>query len=276
VFCSPPVVVGYDGSASARAALRYAAGAAASRNRPLHVLGAHDCDPERVGSMSPQALFREAADLVHPVLASERVTFSHPPGSAGGALISASWGADLLVVGRGAIGAFGGALRSVALDVLGDAGCPVVVVADVAEHRPGPVVAGVDLVSDPTDALIEAFTEAHLRDRELVVVHAWQGLLSVGLPRFLHSDHVPVAVCAELAEAVRPFREKYPDVAVSEHCRAGSTTAVLLDAGDAAALLVVGANSHGPLSGLLRGSVSQDLVRRSACPVLIARAHFGL
>jgi nucleotide-binding universal stress UspA family protein len=276
VLHSPAVVVGYDGSASAQAALRYAAQAAAHRNRVLQVLSAHEGDPDRIAGTAPQALFREAAGLVHGILRAERVTFAEPPGPAGGALISASYGADLLVVGRGKIGAFGAALGSVALDVICDAGCPVVVVGDGdGPHVPhtGPVVVGVDLVADPTNALVEAFTEAQLRDRDLVVLHAWQSLVGIGLPRFLQPDRVPVRVEARLAETVRPFREKYPEANVTEVCRVGSAPQVLMEVGSAASLIVVGADNFGLLTGMLLGSVGQVLARRAPCPLLIARAH---
>jgi nucleotide-binding universal stress UspA family protein len=276
VFEIPAVVVGYDGSPSAKAALRYAADAAAHRNRPLRVVGAHECDPDRIGALAPGALVWEASSLVHRILPPERVTFDEAPGAAAGALISASHGADLLVVGRGRIGPLGPALGSVALDVLCDAGCPVVVVGDGdGPHVPhtGPVVVGVDLVSDPTDALVEAFTEAQLRDRDLVVLHAWQSLMSIGLLRFLQSDRVPVRVRAELAETVAPFRAKFPEVRVTEVCRVGGAPQVLMEVGSGASLIVVGADSHGPLTGLLLGSVNQVLARHAPCPLLVARRH---
>ena len=59
---------------------------------------------------------------------------------------------------------------------------------------------------------------------------------------------------------------------VSQRVVVGHPAQVLLDAAADAALLVVGSRGRGGFRGMLLGSVSQDVVARAACPVVVVRA----
>ena len=71
-----------------------------------------------------------------------------------------------------------------------------------------------------------------------------------------------------VAKAVEP-----PDAdRVSQRVVQGHPAQVLLDAAADAALLVVGSRGLGGVRGMLLGSVSQHVVARAACPVVVVRA----
>jgi nucleotide-binding universal stress UspA family protein len=270
----PAVVVGYDGSPTATGALLFAADEAVRRRRPLRVVCAREGDPAIGGRAEADDLLWQAAMLVHATMPADGVVLKDPCGAAGLELISESFGAELLVVGRGEIGPLGAVLGSVALDVVCGAGCPVVVIGDGASpHVPhtGAVVVGVDLAGDATDELLEGFTEARMRGRDLVVLLAWQAQPGSTWSRRADPDRSPGDVEEHLREVVRPFRDKEPDVKVTEICRVGPTLQVLGEVGLAASLIVLGARGLGLLSGVLLGSTGQALARHAPCPLLIAR-----
>jgi nucleotide-binding universal stress UspA family protein len=58
---------------------------------------------------------------------------------------------------------------------------------------------------------------------------------------------------------------------VSQHVVMGHPAKVLLDAAADASLLVVGSRGRGGFTGVLLGSVSQYVVARAACPVVVVR-----
>jgi nucleotide-binding universal stress UspA family protein len=58
---------------------------------------------------------------------------------------------------------------------------------------------------------------------------------------------------------------------VSQRAVMGHPAKVLLDAAADAALLVVGSRGRGGFTGMLLGSVSQHVIARAACPVVVVR-----
>jgi nucleotide-binding universal stress UspA family protein len=140
------VAVGVDGSASSLRALALGAEEAVLRNAVLHVVRAWsirtaprppDCPPNAVPSTEEyqQAVYEDTKRLVADQLGSDppcpvQVHVAHSPSPQ--ALLSASHGADLLVVGHRGRGGFAELmLGSVAEQCVRHAACPVLVV------RPG-------------------------------------------------------------------------------------------------------------------------------------------
>jgi nucleotide-binding universal stress UspA family protein len=74
-----------------------------------------------------------------------------------------------------------------------------------------------------------------------------------------------------VAATVEPWTAKIPDVRVEPIVAAGHPASVLFAASRGSALVVVGSRGRGSLAGALLGSVSQDLLRHSHCPVTVAR-----
>jgi nucleotide-binding universal stress UspA family protein len=78
-------------------------------------------------------------------------------------------------------------------------------------------------------------------------------------------------VRAALDDALRPWTERHPDVAVRRLPVVGGATRALVEASSEAALVVVGSRGHGALAGTLFGSVSRHLLRQAHCPVAVVR-----
>lgn len=270
-FTAPPVVVGYDGSRTAKAALILAAGEAGRRARSLWIVYAQEIGPA-LETRTPDDLLHEARHLVRPLLPPTRIVQRIRIGGAARILTEESIGAELLVVGRGELGALGALAGSVAIDAICQARCPVVVVAERRGRtwHDGAVVAGID-PDHCEDVLAAAFREAELRHQDLIVLHACGGSHSPGAG-YLGACQDGVERPSPLRDAVHPFQAKHPSVAVTEICQTGRPRRVLNAASAAATLLVVGARGHCPVAGLILGSVGQSLVRHADCPVMIVRS----
>jgi nucleotide-binding universal stress UspA family protein len=275
-----PVIVGYDGSEAAKAAVRVAADEAALRGLSLRIL--HVAGMEQAGlGVTSATLLEEAAELARPLLPPSRLSVAEVAGdAAAGELIARSARAELVVVGCGRVGVFGALLGSVALEVVNGALCHVVVVRQASGTGPGSggvVVVGIDGIAESEDALAAAFEEANVRSVDLVAVHAWHIPTSSGPGDMVPLVYDPLGLEADetamLRDAVRPFREKYPSVAVTEQISEGATARTLVELSADARVLVVGSRGRGPVKSLLLGSVSQAVVRHARCPVLVARAQ---
>jgi nucleotide-binding universal stress UspA family protein len=271
-FHTPPVVVGYDGSPSSRAALMVAGGEAARRNLHLLIVHAQETTTETVGDP-----LVEAMHLVSPLIPHSRVILRDRLGPAARVLCEQAANADLLVVGRGTVGMLAWFAGSVALDVICQAPCPVLVVGDPGPHvaHGGPVIAGID-EEHAEDVLEAAFREADLRGCELVVVHSWNHLHWLG-PDGVESLELEDEITRErhvewLRDIAAPFQRKYPSVAVTEEPREGPPAKALAESSGGASLMVIGTRGRGPVSGLILGSVGQRLVRHARCPVMVVRS----
>ena len=77
------------------------------------------------------------------------------------------------------------------------------------------------------------------------------------------------ATLSALEEDLTPIRSEHPEVAIRATVVHGSPAEKLIEASGRADLIVLGSRGHGGFAGLLLGSVSEQVVRHSACPVLI-------
>lgn len=269
------IAVGFDGTESGRAAVSLAADEAARRTRTLRIL--HVVQSESAISAAAE-LLAQAADLAreHSVAEVDTEVLIGDPVEQ---FVERSAGFDLLVVGRGQADPVHTVLGSVAIGVMARAHCPVLVVGEsMANAEGGTVVVGVD-EHGAAEALELAFVEARNRGASVVAVHAWHYPESSGVGNMLPLVYAPDEFAREqtsvLHEAVRPFRERFPAVPVTEVPTESSATRALLEAAADARMLVLGSRERGPIKGLLLGSVGQWAVRHAPCPVLIAHARQG-
>ncbi|GAA4116796.1 universal stress protein [Knoellia locipacati] len=283
-----PVVVGVDSAPESRAALTWAIEEATRRKRPLHLLhararqdssgpvapGAQDPDPVR--TVVETALVR--ARTVAPDL---EVTTQVSDESPATALVAASESASCVVVGSRGRGALTGAvLGTTSAEVAVRASCPVVVVRrlGVVETERPSVVVGTDGSGLSTEAIGYAFAQASLRRLPLTVVHACPSRSSGGYVAPWLSDDPAARVAEEqaaTAEEVTGWSEQYPDVRVRRHVLRADPVKALVDHSRGAELLVVGSRGIGGVSGRLVGSVSQGVLSRAHCPVVVVRTGTG-
>jgi nucleotide-binding universal stress UspA family protein len=285
-----PVLVGVDGSSTARAAVRWAAHEAARRSCPLRVVHAvgwkpgDDRGPTRDGPAVDRRhyddLARDAQGIVDAEVAEATDVVGAAVPTSGEVLsrfavprlIAESASAQVLVIGTEGLGAVAALLLgSVARSVVPRSACPVVAVRqDHTGNEHGHVVVGVDHPSTSDAALCFAVEAARSRGVGLVVVHAWHDT-AFGAERIL-AEYAPTVVAAQrrwLADQVQLWRDKHPDLVIHEIVRMHQPAATLLDAAVGAALLVVGSRRRKQLRGLVLGSVGLALLHHATCPVAV-------
>jgi nucleotide-binding universal stress UspA family protein len=253
-----PVVVGVDGSATSLSAVDLAAEEAAARLTPLLVVCGYPAGDTRLSAhhdMLDLAVSWALAD--HPGLT---VTARLLPGEPISILSAQSADAGLLVVGhRPATGLPAPAATSVAVQLMLEAHCPVIVRLPVRPERPAeepsPVIVGVTRHARTEPVVEFAFEEAALRGAPLRAVHVWPE----------HSDAARL-----LDETLENWSAKYPQVPVARRVRPGYDVArALCDESRDAQLLVVGAGRYTGRTRVTRGLAAQRLLGDARCPVAV-------
>ncbi|MCY1144995.1 universal stress protein [Actinoplanes sp. Pm04-4] len=259
------IVVGVDGSDHATAAVGWAAAEASRRGAELRVMAAYYRERSIPGPSAKRTAEEHAAENLRRAVAQAHaaapdieVRCLALPGYAVPMLVHAAEEAAMVVVGSRHEGGlpvlpFG----SVSSQVATQAKCCVVVVRGHYDPEAGPVVAGVD--GNGSSAVVgRAFEEASLHHTDVQAV-------TVG-ERTGPDDPLDAGLDAELD----PWREKYPDVHAHREFVDGRADKVLVQRSRAARMVVVGPRTHG-YEGLMLGSIGSRLLRRSSCPVVIAR-----
>ncbi len=133
------------------------------------------------------------------------------------------------------------------------------------------VAVGVDGSPESISALRWAIGEARLRHGRVRMITSWSYP-----PRTNDIDGEFIddrsERGAERIQAIALDAVPSDGVEVSGHLVQGPPASVLLDAAHGVNLLVVGSRGLGGFSGLLLGSVSNQVVHHAACPVLVIRA----
>ncbi|MER6030155.1 universal stress protein [Streptomyces sp. NPDC001851] len=281
-----PITAGVDGTEESLAALDWAGREAVRRGLPLRVvhawryaesLATADRDTQQGWVSEGVAEAVRAVSERHPEL---QVSVDVIEGEPAHALAGAAAEAEMLVLGsRGHGPVIGFLLGSVGRQVIAEATRPVVLVR--AGDRPTAEAAGRDVVvgqqGDPEDsaaALRFAFETAAARGAAVRAVRAWTlppvFAYSPGSLKLLDDVGGPEPYETEaLAEALRPWRQRFPDVPVAEHVEMGSAGQVLLSAAGRAQLVVVGRRSHRTAVGARIGSVAHGMLHHADCPVAV-------
>ncbi len=299
------VVVGYDGSPSARLALEWAAETARQLGSRLTIVHSVNLsmvpafpavDLSHVEPMLEQAaksLVDEGAEHASSVLEASHISTQYWLGSPAGQLVDASRGADLLIVGsRGRGRLRSGILGSTSYAVTAHAHCPVVVVRGPVETedgaavlhalRPGPehpVVVGID-DSDAAQRALDA--AAAWAEREHAMLHVVRVAHSAAMEAWTYAEtarastedthatreHAEQSVARQAGRA----RADHPGLEVTTQVLYGDPGRTLAElTRRTAGLVVVGSRGHGGFTGMLLGSVSHRLLHDGECPVLVVR-----
>ncbi|MFF4541879.1 universal stress protein [Streptomyces aureus] len=283
----PVVTAGLDGSPESLAAARWAAEEAEKRGLALRLLHAWPLlVPEPVHTASEADQNYWARRLVHTAQAELRAR--HPglsvvgdlvPEDAQEALIKAASESEMLVLGsRGLEAVESYFLGDVSMPVVARAERPVVLVRAepaVEEASPGPVgrvVAALKLHGSGEALLDFAFHTAAARGVPLLAVHGRSVPLHARMPWGADHDvaeEMTREARQQLTGVLHPWREKYPQVQVSESIRLTSPGKAVLQASEGAALLVVGrrAHRHGVAPHL--GPVAHAALHHGRCPVAV-------
>ncbi|WP_229070899.1 universal stress protein [Actinoplanes sp. DH11] len=279
-----PVVVGFDGSATARSAVHYSAREAKRRGCALQITHALSWPvilppfhaPYDLHDQGPRAamldLLAKAAHEVQEEHTDLSVTTHLLDGSASAILLDASRFAQLLVVGHRGSGGFAGLLTgSVATQVAGHTRCPVVIVRGEDQlSDDGPIVVGTDGSSGSRAAAEAAFTQARLRDAELILTYHSARRSSAGA---IATSTLPFwATVGDSAAGTHGISAQYLSVEYRTEVVSGDSPAAALMTFSqrvAAGLLVVGSRGLGGFSGLVMGSTSRSLIEHAPCPVMV-------
>lgn len=279
------IIAGIDGSAHSLVAVQWAAEEAARHDMALRFVCAvpkwvYDWRPtDRSGLADDwrghyQRYLDGAANKAREIAPTVDVSAEMVPGQAAAALLKAADQAFMLVVAGRGVGELSGLLLgSTVTQVVSHARCPVAVVGppEPAVHRE--VVVGVDGSANSWRAIDFAFQEASLRKARLRAVHAWTHPVAEEpgdmLPLIWDEDLMADDERRLLAENLAGRAEHYPDVEVIEDFVRARPVRALAGASARADLLVVGGRGRGGFAGLLLGSVSQAMLIRSHCPLVV-------
>ena len=276
-----PIVVGIDGSSHADLAVEWAADEAVLSRRPLRVVYAAerwesdaplDAAPGTCESLTDAGgrVLAEAAERAGKDRPGLRITTELIFDAPMRALRSYGRRAEMIVVGRRGRGGFTGMLLgSTGLRVAGHVQAPVIVVRGEARERRGEVVAGADLRDDPDDVLGYAFAAAARRGAWVRVIHAWD--MPSSLPSISACEAAAMAQ-ERLADAVAPWRARFPEIDVVEQTPRGHPVGELAGCSARAALLVVGSRGPGGRQGLVLGPVGHGVLHHADCPVAVTPA----
>jgi nucleotide-binding universal stress UspA family protein len=277
------IIVGYDGSPPSRAALLWALDEAARTGASVELVYV-DGSPVLVPAArliqspppQPDSYLTEVvngtleravstAKKTQPLVdVTARTVRAHPAT----ALIDLSRQARLIVLGGTGHSAVAGLLGSVSTAVSAHAHCPVVIVRG-APAADAPVVAGIDGSASAATVLTFAAEQAHARKVPLRVIRAWPPVTGLWEESPMVTSTVTDHEREPFDALVTTVRDTFPDLTIETETTVAHPAQTLTDASHHTQLLVVGSRGHGAVTGLLLGSVSQHLLRHSACPVVV-------
>ena len=130
------------------------------------------------------------------------------------------------------------------------------------------IVVGVDGSQAARDALRWAIDEAGRREATVEAVFAWHQPFT----GYVYEGEMDLGHYEEEAQQVldATFEEvETGSVPVERKLVTGAAASALVEESKGAALVVVGSRGRGGFTGLLLGSVSQQVAHHAACPVVI-------
>lgn len=282
------VVVGYDGSPDAQAALEWAIREAAARHLGVRVVYA---EPELSGlegaaltlsetpgaepSLPAQgpALVARAAELV--ARAGVPVRTIATDGTPASVLVDQSQDAQMCVLGSRGLGSVSSAiLGSTVSHVASHAHCPVIVI-QARGSSDGPVVIGIDGSAESEDTLGWAIDHASRHGLDVEVLHAYSIPVYPGVVPYVPPVEITQATAdfeeRVAHEALAGWSDRYPDVRITTRVAHGRPAQALIEATERASLTVVGSRGRGAFLGMLLGSTSQALLHHAKGSVAVLR-----
>ncbi|WP_432478628.1 universal stress protein [Nocardioides sp. GXQ0305] len=277
----PRIVVAVDGTEGSTGALRYAAGRAASRGWPLHVVHALPAyvamtpsPPYLREDLVPtgEAILARAAELASDLAPEVTVTTELSTSDRVPALVAAGDDAEMLVLGQeGRHGLSRVLIGATAAVVAARTRCPLVAVP--GDWQPdaahGLVVVGVRSEQDAERLLARAFDEAVTRGAGLRFVHTWDlpNPYADRIEGRTHGTDWRASGEAHLESLLAPWRRAHPEVPVEvKVLHAQARAALVEESRDADLLLVLRHRSH-LLPGYHLGGTARAVLALAPVPV---------
>ncbi len=274
-----PIVLGFDGSPTARCALDWAAGDAGRRGLPLRIVHVREpwCAEHPFDATTPddtltarcERLLAGAARRARDSAPEAWISTALVTGAVTERLRTESETADTVVVGSRGLGGFAGlVLGSVGLGLAACAACPVVVVRRMPRAPSGEIVVGYDGSPAADQALEYAAKQATARRGRLRVLH--------GLRYAPVAPHPvgfgPVPADDGIERRLADWHEGHPGVELTVSMSFEHPTAALATASRTADLVVVGSVGLTGVSCARLGSVGHGVLHRAHCPVAVVNA----
>ncbi len=287
-MAAKPIVASTDGSEESLRAVEWAAREAVLRGAPLRIVSAAALLPRMISRAGPGELdtvtdviskdrdraLATAAERAANMAPSLLIDTDRLTGAPAEAVTESGSGALMLVVGSRGIGAFTAmVLGSVSRYAASHAPCPVVVVRDETAATRRQVVIGIGDPDHCADPLTFAFEEASLRNASLMAIHAWHApqidISRAGEPFTARGSHAAEAEAARQLEGLlNDWRDKYPDVPVSQDVVHGHPGRALVGLSARADLVVIGRHAEHPgLQG--PGSVRHAVLNHAHGPIAV-------
>ncbi len=279
-----PIVAATDGSEESLRAVDWAAREAVLRGAPLRIVSAPGLLP-RMADAQGHSEYETVSDVIRDdsdhalTVATARaakvapdllIDADHLEGAPAEAVTASGSGALMLVVGSRGVGAFAAMiLGSVSRYAATHAASPVVVVREEIGAARRQVGVGIGNLEGDAAALTFAFEEAALRKASLVAIHAWQtphsDISRAGIAFAEPGRKVLEAEATRHLEVLLDdWRDKYPDVPVSQDVVHGHPGRILSGLSARADLVVLGRHPahHGP------GAVIHAVLNHAHGPVV--------
>lgn len=279
------IVVGYDGSTDAQAALDFAVNEAIGLNADLKVVYAVDdtvlnsawgivFDVDEVRSMGHDIVSDARTRAIEAGLPAERLETSVVVGQPAAVLSTESEKATLMVCGRrsssGSEGMFVGSTSVAAASALG---APMVVVSgeNVKPEKPfGVIAVGVDSAGDGGSAIGWAIARAkRLGASVRIISGVRRGGLFARQPTEAQKEKALAEARARVEAAARPHLEAAPEVPVTFEVSYGDAVPGLLAISREVDMLMLGTRVAFPSFGV--GGIVRALMAHAHCPLGILR-----
>lgn len=280
-----PVVVAVDGSARNRSAVDWAAHEAAALGCAVVLVTAlpdHVLSPPRPVERSQD---RQALDMLADVRAEVRhlvdeqsVDTRADVGTPVAVLLDAADDARMIVVGKRGLGGFARVVvGSTSIALAGRAPVPVTIVPDQWEqtrHAGEPIVLGVDPLRADHKSVHLAIRRAKRLGVPVVAVHGQESparYSGEGDGTGAAGDYERKAASA-FDELLATWATRYPDVVIRPMRARMHPASAILEAAEAAQLVVLGRHDAGIFGGFAFGSVARAVLHYSTTPVITVPA----
>lgn len=282
----PRILVGVDGSADGLRAVMYAMREARVSGGDLTLVNSVDdavlagawgvmYDPDVLTDVG-EAAIQEARDLLADEgFEADRVSSTVLMGNPAAVLARLSADADLLVVGRRAVGGLERMfVGSTSVTLAATAKCRMITISAASNPEQtggrGVVAVGTEDVGQSARALEWGFHEARVRKAVLRVVHVVapepRGLLDTLEDPDLHRKERVLRSTEELERVLLPLRESHPGVEVELDVSYGIAVSELVARTAEVDLLILGVRPTA-LAGLALGGVVRGVMAHAQCPV---------